>query len=54
MGAYDKHLYLLLRTGTTHIATVLRRLLTGYAVNFNRRHRRHGHLFQDRYNSILF
>ena len=47
------HLHLLLRTGTTPIATVMRRLLTGYAVSFNRRHRRHGHLFQNRYKSIL-
>ena len=45
------HLHLLLRTGTAPIATVMRRLLTGYAVNFNRRHRRHGHLFQNRYPS---
>ena len=29
------------------------RLLTGYAVSFNLRHRRHGHLFQNRYKSIL-
>jgi len=28
-------------------------LLTGYAVRFNRRHRRWGHLFQNRYKSIL-
>ena len=47
------HLHLLLRTGTVPIATVMRRLLTGYAVSFNRRHRRHGHLFQNRYKSIL-
>jgi REP element-mobilizing transposase RayT len=47
------HLHLLLRTGCTPIATVMRRLLTGYAVTFNRRHRRHGHLFQNRYKSIL-
>jgi len=47
------HLHLLLRTGVTHIATVMRRLLTGYAVTFNRRHRRHGQLFQNRYKSIL-
>jgi hypothetical protein len=32
---------------------VMRRLLTGYAVGFNRRHRRHGRLFQNRYKSIL-
>jgi hypothetical protein len=31
----------------------MRRLLTGYAVSFNQRHRRHGHLFQNRYKSIL-
>ena len=43
------HLHLLLRTGTVPIATVMRRHLTGYAVSFNRRHRRHGHLFQNRY-----
>ena len=47
------HLHLLLRTGVTPIATVMRRLLTGYAVSFNRRHRRHGPLFQNRYKSIL-
>jgi REP-associated tyrosine transposase len=47
------HAHLLLRTGQTPIATVMRRLLTGYAVSFNRRHRRHGQLFQNRYQSIL-
>ncbi|CAB1061869.1 hypothetical protein D1BOALGB6SA_6644, partial [Olavius sp. associated proteobacterium Delta 1] len=47
------HLHLLLRTGVAPIASVMRRLLTGYAVSFNRRHRRHGHLFQNRYKSIL-
>ncbi len=31
----------------------MRRLLTGHATRFNRRHRRHGHLFQNRYKSIL-
>ena len=47
------HLHLLLRTGTTPLSSVMRRLLTGYAVGFNRRHRRQGHLFQNRYKSIL-
>lgn len=47
------HFHLLLRTGDVPIATVMRRLLTGYAVSFNRRHRRYGHLFQNRYKSIL-
>jgi putative transposase len=31
----------------------MRKLLTGYVVNFNRRHQRYGHLFQNRYKSIL-
>jgi len=31
----------------------MRRVLTGYAVTFNHRHRRHGPLFQNRYKSIL-
>lgn len=47
------HVHLFLRTGLVSISTVMRRLLTGYAHQFNRRHRRHGHLFQDRYKSIL-
>jgi len=47
------HVHLLLKAGLTPIATIMRRLLTGYAVYFNRRHRRHGHLFQNRYKSIL-
>ena len=35
------------------LTTVMRRLLTGYAVTYNRRHHRHGYLFQNRYKSIL-
>ena len=31
----------------------MRRLLTGYAVTFNRKHNRVGHLFQNRYKSIV-
>jgi len=47
------HFHLLLKTGQVTIATVMRRLLTGYAVFYNRRHNRYGHLFQNRYKSIL-
>jgi len=47
------HFHLLLQSGDVPIATVMRRLLTGHAVSFNRRHRRTGHLFQNRYKSIL-
>lgn len=31
----------------------MRRLLTGYAITFNKRHNRVGHLFQNRYKSIV-
>ena len=47
------HAHLLLRTGLTPIAKVMQRLLTGYAQQFNRRHKRHGQLFQNRYKSFL-
>lgn len=47
------HFHLLVRTGTQSLAQSMRRLLTGYVVNFNRRYRRYGHLFQNRYKSIV-
>jgi len=49
----SNHLHLLLRTGNAPIATIMRKVLTGYVVNFNRRHKRYGHLFQNRYKSII-
>jgi len=47
------HFHLFLRTGPTPLSTVMRRLMTGYAVTFNIRHRRSGHLFQNRYKSVI-
>jgi REP element-mobilizing transposase RayT len=47
------HFHLLLKTGNVPISSFMRRLLTGYAISHNRRHRRSGHLFQNRYKSIL-
>ena len=47
------HFHLLLRTGNLPVTKVMQRLLTGYAAYYNRRHQRHGHLFQNRYKSIL-
>ena len=49
----SNHVHLLIRTTDAPLATLMRRLLTGYAIAFNRRHRRHGQLFQNRYKSIL-
>ena len=47
------HFHLLLMPTTTPLSHFMRRLLTGYAVSFNRRHKRTGHLFQNRYKSIV-
>jgi REP element-mobilizing transposase RayT len=47
------HVHLLLRAGLAPISNVMQRLLTGYAQQFNRRHKRHGRLFQNRYKSFL-
>jgi hypothetical protein len=47
------HLHLLVRTGRRPLASMMRRLLAGYAGSFNRRHKRNGHLFQNRYKSIV-
>jgi REP element-mobilizing transposase RayT len=47
------HAHFLLRSGPDGLSGFMRRLLTGYAVKFNRRHKRHGQLFQNRYKSIL-
>jgi putative transposase len=47
------HAHLLVRTGTRPLPRSMRSLLTGYAGAFNRRHQRVGHLFQNRYKSIV-
>ena len=49
----ENHAHFLMMTGEASLATVMRRLLTGYVVSFNRRHKRPGHLFQNRYKSIV-
>jgi REP element-mobilizing transposase RayT len=49
----SNHFHLLLRTKDIPLAKFMRRLLTGYAVAFNLRHNRSGHLFQNRYKSIV-
>ena len=49
----DNHVHILFKSGKDGISTVMRKLLTWYAQYFNRRHRRTGHLFENRYKSIL-
>ena len=47
------HFHLLVKTGDVPVAKAMRRLLSGYAGGFNRWRHRSGHLFQNRYKSIL-
>ena len=49
----SNHAHFLFRSGDAGLPTLMRRLLTGYVVTFNRRHRRHGQLYQNRYKSII-
>ncbi|MEN6439313.1 MAG: hypothetical protein ABFD97_12125 [Syntrophobacter sp.] len=46
--------HLLPQTGPVPVASLMRRPLTGYAMSFKHKHRRHGHWFQNRYKSIFF
>jgi REP element-mobilizing transposase RayT len=49
----SNHAHMLVCSGSVGLAKFMRRLLTGYAVSYNRRHRRYGHLFQNRYKSMV-
>jgi REP element-mobilizing transposase RayT len=49
----SNYAHLLVCSGSLGLAKFMRRLLTGYAVSYNLRHRRHGHLFQNRYKSMV-
>src|ERR1051326_7824686 len=61
LGAFDvlawallpNHFHLLLKTRRVPLPHAMRSLLTGHAVWFNRRHNRVGHVFQNRYKSIV-
>lgn len=47
------HVHLLVRTGTVPLWKFMHKLLTGHAVYYNTKYDRVGHLFQNRYRSIL-
>ena len=47
------HAHILLRSGVDGLSNFMRRFLTGYSITYNRRHKRYGHLFQNRYKSIV-
>jgi putative transposase len=49
----SNHVHILFKSGKEGISSVMRKLLTWYAQYYNRRHNRTGHLFENRYKSIL-
>jgi len=49
----SNHVHILFKSGKHGISAVMRKLLTWYAQYYNRRHKRTGHLFENRYKSIL-
>ena len=49
----SNHTHILLQTGKFRLANFMRKVLTGFAMSYNKRHGRVGHLFQNRYKSIL-
>jgi len=49
----NNHFHLLLRTGLTPVSRIMSRVMTSYAINYNLRNKRSGHLFQNRYKSII-
>lgn len=49
----DNHAHMLLKSGQSGLSSYMRKLLSWYAQYFNRRHKGSGHLFQNRYKSIV-
>jgi REP element-mobilizing transposase RayT len=49
----SNHAHFLIRTVENPLSRFMRRLLTGYVIGFNFRHKRRGQLFQNRYKSIV-
>ena len=49
----DNHIHILLQTNDAKLSIFMHRLLTSYAYYYNRKYKRVGHLFQNRYKSIV-
>jgi len=49
----NNHVHLLMFSGARGISEFMRSLLTGYAIRYNLKYKRSGHLFQNRYKSIV-
>lgn len=49
----DNHLHLIIDANGSDISRIMHSINFSYAQYFNRRHKRHGHLFQDRFKSKM-
>ncbi len=49
----SNHFHLVIRTGTKSLSELMRKILTGYAIYFNKKNKRKGYVYQNRYKSIL-
>ena len=49
----DNHYHLLIRSSELPLSKLMRSLNGGYAKYYNKKHKRHGYLFQDRFKSVL-
>jgi len=47
------HAHILLKSGQPGLSAFMRKFLTGYSISYNRRHDRQGHLFRNRYKTIV-
>ena len=47
------HFHLLVRTGEKSLSALMRSLLTSYAIYFNKKYKRSGYVYQNRYKAIL-
>lgn len=47
----DNHIHLLVKEGNDSISKIIKRIATSYALYFNKKYKRIGHVFQDRYKS---
>ena len=47
------HFHLLVLRGESPLFKIMHHAMTGYAINFNLKHKRVGHLFQNRYKAII-
>ena len=47
----DNHVHLLIRDNNCQLETIFKKINTSYAIHYNKKYNRIGHLFQDRYKS---